>query len=171
LRLEIQVRQKHGNRKLLYLVELYKKLNQVETVNLDDVAEWALRERHYRPEPIDPAKMLKRELAQAMKNEYVTDPQNRSVRKYYAVRRSDGEHTWSEWATGSEADPGHMRLALQQHRQYILGNCRQHKLNFDSYNDNNKFGATLPLFDYNFNKDLEEEAFPTEYPSERLNNE
>jgi hypothetical protein len=72
-----------------------------------------------------------------------------------------------EWATGAEADPGHMRLALQQHRQYILGNCRQHKLNFDSYNDNNKFGARLPLFDYNFNKDLEEEAFPTEYPSER----
>jgi len=63
-----------------------------------------------------------------------------------------------------KAKPNHMRISLQQRRQGIYGRVRQHKTDLDSYNDNNSFKVTLPLFDYDFNKDLEEATLPTEYP-------
>ena len=165
--LETPVRERHGNAKMLYLVELYKREHGVETVRLDEVANWAIANGHYRPEPIDPAKTLRREMAKAMKNEYFFDEQGREVRKYHAVRKTDGEHSYSEWAAMPDADPGHMRMSGQQRRQYLLSGCRQHKLDFDSYNDNNKFGAKIPLWDYNFNPDLEELSLPTHWPMDK----
>ena len=50
--LETPVRERHGNAKMLYLVELYKREHGVETVRLDEVANWAIANGHYRPEPI-----------------------------------------------------------------------------------------------------------------------
>ena len=161
---ETPSRQRHGNVKMLFLVELYQREHDVVTVDLDEVAQWAIREGHYRPEPVDPAKLLKGQMAKAMKNEHITDPQDREVRKWHAVRHSDGERLWTEWATILDADPGHMRISLQQRRQYLLSGCRQHREDYRSYNDNNKFGAQLPLFSYNFEADFDEMDLPTEYP-------
>lgn len=160
------LRQRHGNAKMLYLIELYQKEHGTETVNLDEVAAWAIKEGHYRPEPIDPAKVLKGQMAKAMKNEHIIDAQDREVRKWHAVRHTDGETQWTLWATITDADPGHMRMSLQQRRQYLLSGCRQHKLDFDSYNDNNKFEAKLPPVSYNFEPDMDELDLPTEYPTE-----
>lgn len=167
----VERQERHGDKYLVFILEKYQELHQVETFDLDDVVKWALDELKYRIEPLTPAQMLKRKFSRAMGNEYFTDPQKREVRKYHPVRRTEDGRTWTVWATLSSADPGHMRMSLQQHRQYILGNCRQHKLVFDSYNDNNKFGATLPLFDYNFNPDLEELSLPTDYPMEKPEDE
>jgi hypothetical protein len=154
---------------MLYLLDLYQREHggAAETFDLDEVAAWAIREGHYRPEPVDPAKALKGQMAKAMKNEHVTDPQGREVRKFHAVRHTDGERQWTLWATITDADPGHMRVSLQQRRSYLLSGCRQHKMDSESYNENNKYNATLPFSDYNFNPDLEEETLPTEYPMER----
>ena len=103
-------------------------------------------------------------MAMAMKNDHITDPQDRDVRKWHAVRHTDGERQWTLWETILDADPGHMRMSLQQRRQYLLSGCRQHRLDFDSYNDNNKFAATLPPTSYNFEADMDEMDLPTEYP-------
>lgn len=64
-----------------------------------------------------------------------------------------------------------MRISLQQRRQYLFSGCKQHKLDFDSYNENNKFGAALPPVSYNFDADLEDLQYPTEYPAERPEDE
>jgi hypothetical protein len=56
-----------------------------------------------------------------------------------------------------------MRISFQQRRQGILADCRQHKTDVESYNDNNRFKASL-LFDYDFNADLQELELPTKYP-------
>jgi hypothetical protein len=37
------------------------------------------------------------------------------------------------------------------------------KLDFDSYNDNNEFGAQLPALDLNFQRDLDEAEMGSEY--------
>jgi hypothetical protein len=163
---ETPTRQRHGNARMLYLVELYQREHGVGTVDLDEVAKWAISEGHYRPEPIDPAKALKGQMAKAMKNEHITDPQDREVRKWHAVRHTDGERQWTLWATILDADPGHMRMSLQQRRQYLLSGCRQHREDFRSYNDNNKFGVQIPLFSYNFEADFDEMDLPTDYPDE-----
>ena len=80
---------------MLFLVELYQREFGVGTIDLNEVAEWAIREGHYRPEPISPAKILKGQMAKAMKNEHITDPQDREVRKWHAVRHTDGERQWT----------------------------------------------------------------------------
>ena len=60
---------------------------------------------------------------------------------------------------------------MKQRRQYLLSGCKQHKLDFDSYNDNNKFGAALLPVSYNFDADIEESSLPTTYPAERSEGE
>lgn len=167
----LQSSPRKGDKYLLFVLEQYQRTHNTDAVDLDDVVKWALDELKLDVEPISREQLLKRKLARAMGNEYITDPQKREVRKFHPVRRTEDGRTWTVWAPLTTADPGHMRMSLQQHRQYILGNCRQHKLVFDSYNDNNKFQAKLPGFDYNFNPDLEELALPTEYPNERPGDE
>jgi hypothetical protein len=39
-------------------------------------------------------------------------------------------------------------------------------LDFQSYNDNNVYGAKLASMDYDFNKDVQEANLPATYPSE-----
>lgn len=80
------------------------------------------------------------------------------------IKDSDGEQMVL-WADIQFAKPNHMRVSFQQRRQGILSDCKQHKTDVSSYNDNNQFKATL-FFDYDFNTDLEEAEFPTKYPDE-----
>jgi hypothetical protein len=170
LKPETKVREpheRHGDKYMLFIIEKYQEIHGVETFDLDDVAEWAEKELKYIVAPITPKQMLKRKLTRALKTERIVDPQKREVRKWLSVRHNENGHVWTEWAQMLNADPGHMRMSQQQHRQYILDNCRQHKLVFDSYNDNNKFGATLPPNDYNFNPDLDELDLPTKYPLDK----
>jgi hypothetical protein len=71
-----------------------------------------------------------------------------------------------EWAPLYRATADQFRLGMQARRNGIRADCRQHKKDHESYNDNNVHGEHVDLFDYDFNKDLDEESFPTEYPDE-----
>ncbi|EMI40548.1 hypothetical protein RRSWK_06957 [Rhodopirellula sp. SWK7] len=46
-----------------------------------------------------------------------------------------------------------MHVSLQQRRKAILGDNRQLKVDQDSYNDNNKYGADIQL-SFNYEDDL-----------------
>src|SRR5258708_2748098 len=65
----------------------------------------------------------RRELARAMRNDYIEDPQGREVRKYHPVLHYEGEHKISIWAEITTAQPEHMQVSLQQRRQAILERC------------------------------------------------
>jgi hypothetical protein len=67
------------------------------------------------------------------------------------------------WDDRSTATPDFMRLSLNQRRGAIVGDCRQLKMDTDSYNDNNPHGANIPM-SYNIEPDLFEMAQPTDYP-------
>jgi hypothetical protein len=151
------------------IVHEFMKANSVSECDLDTVAEWAVRNGLYQRPTLTLVKQCKRELAQALRTEYLTDSQGREVRRMHPVRlkdRDDGRQMVI-WADFEFAKPNHMRVSLSQRRQGLLAGCRQHKTDLESYNDNNRFDATLPLFDYNFNPDLEESELPTSYPDEK----
>jgi hypothetical protein len=59
------------------------------------------------------------------------------------------------------------RHANRARRQGILVDCRAHKIDVESHNDNNTFQVRLPLFSYDFNPDLAEIEMPTDYPDEK----
>lgn len=155
------------DKKMLYLIEQYKRSHEVNVVDTQTIARWAISEGLWKRPPVDPELMLRKQLANALRTEYYTDPQGREVRKNHPVVITEELQRRWYWASINEAEPGHMRLSLQQRRLGILADCKQHRTDSDSYNDNNKYGAKLPLFDYDFNKDLEELSLPTTYPSEK----
>lgn len=166
----IRIRKPSGSslaKELQRIVHEYMREHRTDTIDLDQVAEWAVRTGRYRRRQPSLVKLCKRDMSRALRNEYYTDPQGREVRVMHPAR---SEQTVL-WASIRTASPDHMRVSLQWRRQGVLADCRQHKTDFDSYNENNPHGATLPLFDYNFNPDLEEMAYPTEYPESRPDDE
>ena len=66
------------------------------------------------------------------------------------------------WCDIETATPDQMRLSFGARRRQIQGDVRQLKIDADSYNDNNQFGASIQL-GFNFEKDLEELEQKTEY--------
>lgn len=97
----------------------------------------------------------------------VTDSKGREVRKNHAVKipQPDGS-TLVVWAELHKAREGHMKLSLSQRRNGIRADCIQMALDFDSYNENNVYGAELAPISFNFDPDIEEMRFPTDYPDE-----
>lgn len=152
-----------------YMQELahkYMKEHGVDSIDLEVVAQWSIDKGYWRPKPIRAVTRCKRDLARALAVEYVTDPQGREVRGMIAfpvpVSSDGGQMQW-EWAPLFKATPDQFRLGMQTRRNGIKADCRQHKRDHESYNDNNVHKEYVPLFDYDFNKDMEEENFPTEY--------
>ncbi len=154
---------------LRQIVHEYMKVNDVYEVDLDTVAEWAVKNRLYQRPVLTLVKQCKRELAQALRTEYIIDPKGHEVRRMHPVRIKDREdgHQLVIWADIEVAKPNHMRVSFSQRRQGLLAGCRQHKIDVESYNANNRYKAALPLFDYNFNPDLEEGDLPTHYPEDK----
>jgi len=59
------------------------------------------------------------------------------------------------WDDIRTAEPEHMERSVRLRRQQIVGDCCQLKRDRNSYNDNNTYGAKLPL-SLNFEKDVAE---------------
>ena len=57
-----------------------------------------------------------------------------------------------------------MRVSLASRLRQMEAQVHQHYTDWSSYNDFNKQGAQLDLFDYDFNKTNVERDLPTEYP-------
>ena len=111
--------------------------------------------------PIDPVRVLRREMTQALRSEYHEDAQHREVRKNHPVfDRNSGKIIW---VNITSASPDQMRLSFSSHRNRILAECKQLSFDYESYNENNKFNATLPEIDFNFTADIEESKQPLQY--------
>ena len=157
---------------MLFLVEQYERTHGMDHADPDDVAGWLMETQNYVPEPIDPRRALRRRIARALRAERYTDPQGRDVRVNHSVveTKADGKRhaTYHHIKT---ALPDSMRVSLTQRRDGIVNDCRQHLLDFESYNDNNIYEASLPPYDYNINHDIEESKQPPSYPDERPDEE
>ena len=141
---------------LVELVEEYMQAHQVEEVDLDDVSAWACRTEKYQRPPISMQKQCRREMARALRQTRHIDPQEREVRTKHAVEIKLKGEQFVLWVDIRTAKPNTMRKSFSQNRERIACDVRRHSTDVDSYNDNNLYGATLPLFDYDFNKDLVE---------------
>jgi len=119
------------------------------------VASWAIDEGLWEPARGTVVGQLAEELARAMREEYYTDPQGREVRAKHAARtRSDGIQS-TLWDDIRTAAPGHMRIAFQQRRQQIVGDCRQLKTDVDSFNENRDPDVPMQLV-LDFTEDVAE---------------
>lgn len=163
-------RHRHGNRRMLYLVEQYEKAHpdEIGPVDPDVVSAWAIDNGIYRPKPIDPKQLLRRLIRTAMREDYIEDGHGREVHarqpEMVEVRTPEGIRWRSKWWRTFEMPPEKMRAAGQLRRRGAYRDVLQIHIDFESYNDYNIFKAKLDQLDFNFNKDIEESRLPTEYP-------
>jgi hypothetical protein len=154
---------------MVYLLEQYENAFPNAPLPIDPgrVALWAYDNGLWRPRDTDPREVLRRKLCRALRYQYITDPQGREVNANFhtteEVDTADGPKRMSKWYPIFKSPPEIARQALALERRQVLSTAIQMKLNFDSYNDNNEFGAVLEPLDMDLNKDLEEMSLPSEY--------
>jgi hypothetical protein len=118
-----------------------------------EIAKWAIQHGLWQPQPDYIVAKCAEELARAMGEEHIIDPQGRSVRAKHAARVwQDGKQLYL-WDDIHTADRSFMAIAFQQRRQQIVGDCLQLKMDMESYNDNANPGAPIQLV-FNFEQDL-----------------
>lgn len=115
------------------------------------IAAWAIREKMWASHPSSLVNQCAEALAEAMREEYIIDPQGRTVRAKHAAR-IDQAVLWGDIRT---APRGHMEVAFKQRRHQIVGDCRQLKADVDSFNENREPGEPIQL-SLDFTRDVAE---------------
>ena len=118
-------------------------------ISTSAVANWAIANDKYKPDPVDEAARLATKLSNALRKEHFTDPQGRSVRLTHAVTNREGQLKMTSWYAMKSISPENMKRSLQQRREQSLADNIQMKADQDSYNENFNQGEQISLiFDY-----------------------
>jgi hypothetical protein len=143
---------------LLRVVKEYREAGQPWPATKTDIAAWGYENGKLQLHPAAIVKQFAEEIARAMREEYVTDPQGRRVRAMHVapvVMNGKTEYLWDEMTNESPVTREHMRRAFQHRRHSIIADCRQLKLDIDSFNENWNTGAPIQT-SFNFTDDLDE---------------
>ncbi|OXE35591.1 MAG: hypothetical protein CGW95_12940 [Phenylobacterium zucineum] len=131
------------------IVEDYRASGQPWPATARAMAQWAVHTRRWELPAAAVVSKCADDLATAMREEYYTDPKGRRVRLLHAAKRHAGGEQLTLWDDIRTADRLHMQLAFQQRRQSIVGDCRQLKVDADSYSDAHPEQAPIqPVFDF-----------------------
>ena len=141
------------NEQLQCIVQKYIEAGEEWPATSHQIAKYAIKNHLWEAQGATVIDLCADQLARAMREEYIHDPQGRVVRAKHAARVA-GEQTvlWADIRTASRE---HMIIALQQCRQQIVGDCRQLKADTDSYNENNNPGKQIKMV-FDFTDDLVE---------------
>ncbi|MBT3821914.1 MAG: hypothetical protein HOM52_11005 [Rhodospirillaceae bacterium] len=142
-------------KQMQHIVSLYRLAGEPWPAASKAIGEWAIKQRLWElPESAALARCAE-DISRAMREEYMTDPKGRRVRvKHPATVKVPGGQMvlWDDMRTAS---PEHMRISFQQRRQQIVGDCRQLKVDVDSYNDQNSENPPIQMV-FDFTMDLAE---------------
>jgi hypothetical protein len=137
------------------IVQRYRLSGQPWPATSVDIARWAIHQGLWEIHQSRVVRQCADQIAEAMRQEYITDPQGRRVRaKHVAPYPEDGRLPlkWDDMRTASR---NHMEMSFAYKRQLIVGDCRQLKNDIDSYNQNYNNGSHIQsIFDFTY--DLEE---------------
>lgn len=129
------------------IVRQFRKANDNKPATTAEMANWAVR-NGWKPTPIEIERHLAEQLSQAMREEYLRDPQGRKVRAKHAAHIEQGV-LWLDIRDKRPDTRGLLEIAFQNRRQQIVGDCRQLKVDIDSYNENwNNAEPIQYLFDF-----------------------
>jgi hypothetical protein len=101
------------------------------------IAGWAIRRKLWAPQPASLVARCAEELADAMSQEYMTDPQGRTVRvKHAAILKDESGPRQMVWVDIRTATREQIAVSIQLRRQHVIGECRHMKATVDSFNEN-----------------------------------
>jgi hypothetical protein len=137
------------------IADKYRESGQAWPATAREIAAWAIHQGLWQPQPSTIIDRCADELARAMREDYITDPQGRRVRAKHAARRSEHGEQTTLWDDIRSASRDHMEVAFQQRRQQVVGDCWQLKQDVDSFNQNNQPSVPIQVV-FDFTDDLAE---------------
>jgi hypothetical protein len=141
--------------KLQRVVRNYREDGQPWPASSRAIAAWAISQNLWQPQRGALISQCAEQLSRALREEYITDAQGRRVRTKHSARvEKHGEQLvlWDDIRTASRS---HMRVAFQQRRLQIVGDCHQLKMDSDSFNENQSHSHLIQI-SFDFTRDLEE---------------
>jgi len=141
------------------LIKRFEAEHARKPFDLHEVYFWAKANNlWYAPKDLEEKKFIE-EMAQALREEYITTEEGERVRAYHAITKVKDGRQQTLWANMFDAPRDHIEEAFQQRRRGSLGDCRQLKADID-YLNKKRFQESPIQMSFNFDLDLaEEEAF------------
>jgi hypothetical protein len=119
-----------------------------------EIAQWAIANDRWQPQPSLLLNLCAEEIAHAMREEFITDQQGRRVRAKHVARMPNAEgdqaYLWDDIRTMSRE---HMVISAQTERQQIAGWCYRLKVDVDSFNQNGNLGQAIQI-SFDFRSDM-----------------
>lgn len=118
------------------IVAQYRESGQPWPATMKAVAMWAVNRKMWTDQPAAIITRCAEDLARALREEFITDPQGRRVRSKHVAKVERNGQPMALWDDIRTAPRQHMAVAFQLRRQQIIWDCFQVKQDVDSYNEN-----------------------------------
>lgn len=145
------------NERLQALMQLYKTETGSKVIDMEQMADWAIKRGASLPKPKSPRDMFVAQLADAARAEFRQDPKTGlSYRANHALRgtRSDGGQ-FTLWVDIEDASRPQMLWSLSNRRQQMVGDAVHLKIDERIWNDRHPEEEPIQLV-MNFIEDVEE---------------
>ncbi len=119
------------------------------------IADWAISNGRWEMPSAAIRRRCADDIASAMREEYMTDRKGRRVRLLHPAPITSEGQTEMVWDDIRTAPRDHMQISFQHRRKGIVGDCRQMKVDVDSYNDAHPEAEPIQIV-FDFTMDLAE---------------
>jgi hypothetical protein len=152
--------------KMVEIADEWAEQEGATAIDAEAAADYALTTKQYQRQPPTQRELCIRDMRRALQQVKFTDAQGNEVRAKHALRTFVGEQLDLPiivYVDPRTAKPGPMEDAFRQSLDAMKNDVRRHAIEKRSYDLNNIYNATLPLFDYNFNQVAEDAMMTGEY--------
>lgn len=134
-------------------------------IDVEAAADYALTRKLYDRQPPTQRELCIRDMRRALQQAKYVDAQGNEVRAKHALRivGEQLELPIIVYVDPRTAKPDQMFEVFNQNLEAIKNDVRRHAIEKQSYDLNNIYNATLPLFDYDFKQVAEDAMMTGEY--------
>lgn len=126
------------------IIKEYRESGEPWPATALQIAQWAIVRRLWEIHPSKVLRQCAEQIADAMREDYIDDPQGRRVRVKHAAPYTVQGRLEFRWDDMRTAEHLHMETSFAHTRSQIASACYQLKISIDSYNENwNKTGKSV----------------------------
>jgi hypothetical protein len=152
--------------KMVEIADEWAEQEGASAIDAEAAADYALKQKLYDREPPTKRELCIRDMRRALQHATFSDAQGTEVRAKHALRIVVGEQMQLPlivYVDPRTAKPDMMYEAFKQNLDAIKNDVRRHAIEKRSYDLNNIYNATLPLFDYDLTQVAEDAMMTGEY--------
>jgi len=154
------------NDEMVKIAEEWQEQEGASVIDVEAAVDYALTNKLYRRRPPTQRELCLRDMRHALQQAKFVDAQGNEVRAKHALRTFIGEQLDLPiivYVDPRTAKPDMMYEAFKQNLESIKNDVRRHAIEKKSYDLNNIYNETLPLFDYDFTLVAEDAMMTGEY--------